>query len=127
MAYRKYYRTNRKPTERTITVKYAGKCICCGGTIEAGEAATYWPAGSRYPDRGVLEHVAGAWDEGERVSLKCAAVLRAKHQDGAPGSFENPKPYTPEAFDRSFKAVNAYAGDGLDERYEDQCRDVCGL
>lgn len=90
---------------RTITVKYAGQCIACGGRIEAGETATYWPAGSRYPDRGVLEHVASAWDEGERVSLKCAAVLRAKYQE----------------------PVNAYAGDGLDARYEDDCRDVCGL
>ena len=27
-------------------------------------------------------------------------------------------------FDR---AINDYAGDGLDARYEDQCRDICGL
>ncbi len=39
------YRTH-KPTRRTIVVKYAGECACCGATIKAGEMADYYPPGT---------------------------------------------------------------------------------
>jgi hypothetical protein len=51
MTYRssRFYRgrnSHYKPTVRAITVKYAGKCMCCGGTIAAGSIADYYPAGT---------------------------------------------------------------------------------
>lgn len=45
MAYHRFYRQS-KPTVRTITVKYAGKCMCCGGAIPAGAIADYYPIGT---------------------------------------------------------------------------------
>lgn len=45
MAYRNHYRTAR-PQPRAITVKYDGKCICCGAVIRAGSIATYYPVGT---------------------------------------------------------------------------------
>lgn len=39
-------RSYSKPTVRTITVKYAGPCACCGATINAGEMADYFPVGT---------------------------------------------------------------------------------
>ena len=42
---RRFYR-NSKPTVRAITVKYPGKCICCGGVIPAGNLADYYPTGT---------------------------------------------------------------------------------
>jgi hypothetical protein len=39
MAYR-----SRSTAIRTITAKFAGKCACCGGQINAGEIVDYYPA-----------------------------------------------------------------------------------
>lgn len=93
---RRYHR-NTKPTKRTITVKYAGACACCGGTINAGDIADYFPAGS-LSGRTVaaIAHPGGL----DGTSAKCTGVI-----------------------ERSL--VNDYAGDGLDQRYEDQCADQC--
>lgn len=44
MAYRRF--RNSKPTVRVITVKYAGKCACCGGTIQPGQLADFYPVGT---------------------------------------------------------------------------------
>lgn len=41
-----YRRHNRKPQVRTITVKYAGPCHCCGAEIKPGELADYFPVGT---------------------------------------------------------------------------------
>lgn len=95
---RRYHRAAR-PTVRTIQVKYAGACACCGATIKAGEMADYFPIGTI---KGVTEariaHIGGL----DGNSARCSAELRRQHD------------------------VNAYAGDGLDMRYEDQCSDICG-
>lgn len=84
------YQTSRTP--RIITVKYDGKCHCCGAIIKAGQTATY------YPDKRVLSHVGGL----DGNSATCTANIRAQ------------------------QAINDYAGDGLDARYEDQCAEICG-
>lgn len=99
MAYsRTRFHRSARPTPRVITVKYAGKCACCGGTIKAGAMATYYPAGTI---AGVTEariaHVGGL----DGTSATCAGVIRDK-------------------------AVNDYAGDGLDSRWEDSFADICG-
>jgi hypothetical protein len=47
------YRSNNSP--RTITVKYAGKCACCGALIKAGEIADYYPAKRQIAHRGGLD------------------------------------------------------------------------
>jgi len=100
MGYRRFHRAARSSAVRTITVKYDGKCACCGAPIAAGQTADY------DPQRRELRHTPNAWDEGERVSLTCFHNLKNRPID--PGA-------------------NAYAGDGLDQRYEDDCRDRCGL
>jgi hypothetical protein len=87
---------NRKPQVRTITVKYAGKCRCCGGTIKAGEIADYYPVGtiaSRMT--AAIAHMGGL----DGNSARCAAEI-AKRRD--PGFVD------------------------LDRMYEDQCADICG-
>jgi hypothetical protein len=102
MAYRRFHHYS-KPQPRNIAVKYAGKCACCGAPIKAGEFATYYPPGTiASRTEGAIAHIGGL----DGNSAKCTAELRK--------GFEA-------------RAVNAYAGDGLDERYEDQCRDICGL
>jgi hypothetical protein len=107
MSYRRSYRSNRRPEPRTLTVKYAAPCACCGARIEVGETATYYPPGAYGENaKGVIVHVAYSWDEGQRVSLEC---------------FNNQR----KAMEQ--RAVNDHAGDGLDERWEDAGRDVCGL
>ncbi len=40
------YRRYSKPSVRTITVKYAGPCACCGAEIPAGTMADYYPVGT---------------------------------------------------------------------------------
>ena len=35
-----------KPKPRGIVVKYPGNCLICGGRIEAGESAVYYPVGT---------------------------------------------------------------------------------
>lgn len=94
------YRRYSKPVPRNITVRYAGKCACCGATIEAGTWATYYPAGTMAGVHvGQIAHTGGL----DGNSATCAAKLRAD------------------------VSLNDYAGDGLDQRYEDDCRDRCGL
>ena len=103
MAYRRFH-TYRKPQVRTITVKYAGKCACCGQPIAAGEMADYYPVGTiAGRSEAAIAHIGGL----DGNSAKCTAELRKQYVEQ--------------------KAVNDYAGDGLDARYEDQCRDICGL
>lgn len=103
MAYRRSYRAAR-PTPRTLVVKYSAPCACCGGAIGVGETATYYPPGTiAGRTTGAIAHVGGLEGTGQR----CTVELRKRYAADA--------------------AVNAYAGDGLDERWEDAGRDVCGL
>ena len=90
----------RKPTPRTIIVRFAGNCACCGSPIKVGETATYYPAGTiaNFP-KGAIAHVGGL----EGNSARCSAEIARRRPE------------------------NDFAGDGLDERYEDECRDRCGL
>jgi hypothetical protein len=98
MTYRKYYR-HARPSPRVIEVKYAGKCVCCGAPIKAGETATYYPPGTiANVHEGKIAHVGGL----DGTSARCSNEIKQR-------------------------ATNDYAGDGLDARYEDQCRDACGL
>ena len=92
-----YYRNHKSSGPRTIQVRYAGPCACCGARIEVGTLADYYPAGNGKPAQ--IAHMGGL----NGNSPQCYSVLRADHQ------------------------TNDYAGDGLDARYEDQCRDMCGL
>lgn len=102
MAYRRFHRSS-KPTVRNITAKYADECACCGSPIKAGEWVTYYPAGTIAGiTEGRIAHIGGL----EGTSQKCFNNLKAKQVDNG---------------------LNDYAGDGLDMRYEDQCRDICGL
>lgn len=98
--YKRGFRRSR-PTVRTITVKYAGKCACCGGEIKAGQIVDYYPVGTI---AGVHEsriaHVGGL----DGNSQVCFNTMKAKDN-----------------------ALNSYAGDGLDARWEDDCKDICGL
>jgi len=99
--YRRRFRSS-KPAARAITVKFAGKCICCGGIIAAGSIAEYYPVGTiAGVSEGKLAHINAV----NGSSVACAVELRNKQDSG----------------------LNSMAGDGLDERYEDQCRDDCGL
>lgn len=97
-AYRRYCRAAR-PQVRSIVVKYAAPCACCGAMIKAGEMATYYPPGTiALRLAGAIAHIGGL----DGNSARCTAVIREQ------------------------MAVNDYAGDGLDARYEDQCSDICG-
>lgn len=102
MGYRRFHRAAR-PQPRVITVKYAGKCACCGASISAGSLATYYPPGTiAGRSDGAIAHVGGL--EGD--SGRCAVEIRKRNEE---------------------RAVNDYAGDGLDARWEDSFRDTCGL
>ena len=101
MAYRRFQRYS-KPTVRNIAVKYAGNCACCGARIEVGSIATYYPVGTiASVTEAKIAHVGGL----EGNSTTCFNVLKNKVDAG----------------------LNDFAGDGLDSRYEDDCRDKCGL
>jgi hypothetical protein len=104
MTYRKFHRhaNNRRPESRTIVVKYAGKCAGCGAEIKAGESAVYQPAYGR----------AGCDDSA------CCGHLGRKASVCRLDAFREL---------RAQAAVNDYAGDGLDERWEDDCARRCGL
>lgn len=104
MTYYRKYRRASTPRVHTITVKYAGKCMCCGGLIEPGQIADYYPVGTI---RGVTEAKLAHLKAVDGNSAACAAELKQKQQTD--------------------KSLNDYAGDGLDARYEDQCKDICGL
>lgn len=91
-----------KPTPRVITVKYAGKCACCGGTIKAGAMAQYYPVGTiANRTEGAIAHMGGL----DGNSQACYLELRKQMNEQA--------------------AVNDYAGDGLDARIEDDYADRC--
>ena len=67
------YRTYRKPTVRTIAVKYAGPCACCGATINAGELADYYPAGTiASRTTPAIAHIGGL----DGTSARCASEIR---------------------------------------------------
>jgi hypothetical protein len=90
------YRGYRKPQVRTITVKYAGQCACCGADIPAGAIADYYPVGTiASRTTGAIAHMGGL----EGNSPRCAAEI-ARRRD--PGFVD------------------------LDRMYEDQCADICG-
>ncbi len=106
MAYRRIYgapKPRARPTPRTLVVKYAGACACCGATIAVGETATYYPAGSiAGRTQAAIAHLGGL----DGNSARCTGEIRKTYEA---------------------RAANDYAGDGLDERWEDQGRDICGL
>lgn len=94
MKYRNY--RGSKPQPRTMVVKYAGTCACCGAPIAAGETATYYPAGTIASRTvGAIAHVGGL----EGNSARCTAEI-GKRND--PGFVD------------------------VDRMYEDQCSDICG-
>lgn len=101
MAYRKFYRSS-KPSIRNIAAKFSSQCICCGGTIRRGDYVTYYPAGSiAGVNEGKVGHLGGL----EGNSSVCCNTLK----------------------NRVDTSTNDFAGDGLDARYEDDCRNICGL
>jgi hypothetical protein len=92
------YRYNRKPTVRTITVKYAGQCACCGATINPGELADYYPVGTLgIRTTAAIAHMGGL----DGTLPRCAAEIRDR-----------------QSRDAGFV--------DLDRMYEDQCSDICG-
>jgi len=101
MSYRRYHRP-QKPTVRAITVKYAGRCMCCGGVIEPGQIADFYPVGT----------IAG-------VNEPRIAHLKAVDGNSVACSEELKK--------RPDKGLNDHAGDGLVSRWEDDCKERCGL
>jgi hypothetical protein len=99
--YRRYRRQRTKPTPRNIEVRFAGNCACCGKRIEAGEIATYYPAGTiAGVDMGRLAHIGGL----DGNSVVCFNELKRKLAAG----------------------VEQNTSD-LDTRYEDECKERCGL
>lgn len=111
--YRGRYRRRARPKPRAIVVKYAGPCICCGAEIKAGESATYYPPGTILGiTDGKIGHFGGLEGTGER----CFIEMKKRDQQTAP-----PKLAIAD------QAANDYAGDGLDERVEDDMKDACGL
>ncbi len=99
MAYRRYHHA-AKATPRDMTVRFAGKCACCGAEIKAGEWATYYPAGTA-GDKACIAHCGGL----DGTSQRCTVELRKQFAE---------------------RAVNDYAGNGVDSRYEDDCAEICG-
>lgn len=91
------YRNRSSNKPRTITVKYAGKCACCGAPIAAGELADY------YPSRREIAHIGGL----DGNSPRCAAEIRNRAYGG-----------------RYTRGDAGYAD--LDQMYEDSCSDICG-
>ena len=61
------YHTASSNQKRTIIVKYAGKCACCGAIISPGEMADYHPATKE------LAHIGGL----DGNSARCTANIRA--------------------------------------------------
>jgi len=75
--------------------------MCCGGIIEAGRIADYYPIGT----------IAGVHES------------RLAHLEAVNGNSRA----CSEELKRQDRGLNSFAGDGLDARYEDQCKDSCGL
>lgn len=100
--YRNRFHRPTKPQMRVIVVKYAGQCACCGAPIKAGETAAYYPAGTiAGVTEGRIAHVGGLDGNSARCSAEIAKTYEAR-------------------------AVNDYAGDGLDARWEDDGAAICG-
>ncbi len=57
---------------RTIRVKFAGNCACCGARIAAGEMADY------YPTMRKIAHIGGL----DGNSARCTAEIRNKRDAG---------------------------------------------
>ena len=69
----RYRRNYGKPTVRTIAVKYAGPCACCGATIKAGEMADYFPVGTiASRTTPAIAHVGGL----DGNSARCAGNIK---------------------------------------------------
>lgn len=66
---------------RTITVKFAGKCACCGATIPAGAIASYYPA------RREIAHLGGL----EGNSARCTAEIKQRNE--SPGFVDIDRAY----------------------------------
>jgi hypothetical protein len=64
------YRSNNSP--RTITVKFDGKCACCGAVIKAGEIADYYPAKRQ------IAHIGGL----DGNSGRCASEIKQRNDAG---------------------------------------------
>ena len=111
MAYRRYgYQRPAKPQARGIVVKYAGKCVCCGGAILPGESAMYYPVGTiASVTEPKIAHIGGL----DGTSAKCTDVIRRAR-------------FPEYAAELDARAVNDYAGDGLDQRWEDDGAAICG-
>lgn len=75
MAYHRNFR-RAKPQVRTIVVKYAGKCACCGGEIKAGEMAEYFPVGTiAGRNEAAIGHTGGLDGNG----VRCYVELRKQY------------------------------------------------
>jgi hypothetical protein len=150
MSYRRYrtYR-NSRPTVRAITVKYEGNCMCCGGKIQPGQIADFYPVGTiAGVHEGRLAHLKAT----EGNSVACATEFKREKQSGEHFDYEkqawvgadgrylrcgHPAAINCQCYGRVHQGelapakqdsgLNNYAGDGLDTRYEDECRDRCGL
>ena len=93
------YRRYSKPQVRTITVRYAGACACCGATIPAGSIADYYPVGTvAGRNTAAIAHMGGL----DGNSARCAANIAARREDRDPGYVD------------------------IDRMYEDQCTEICG-
>lgn len=76
MRYRRY---TSKPQVRTIVVKYAGPCACCGAQIKAGETADYFPVGTiASRTTPAIAHVGGL----DGNSARCSAEIRNQRDPG---------------------------------------------
>ena len=91
---------------RTITVKYAGRCGCCGGEIKRGEIAEY--------DRKTrtIYHLGGPNGESTACYHEGRKRLEA---EGKP------------AAELSRSKYSRVAEDPVDSAYEDDCARACGL
>jgi hypothetical protein len=78
------YRKDNSP--RTIIAKFAGKCGCCGGTINAGQMVDY------IPGKGIW-HLKAI----EGNSSSCYAELRKRQQD--PGFVDLDRMYEDQCAD----------------------------
>lgn len=81
---------NHSNSPRTIVVKFAGKCACCGAPIAAGETADY------YPDRRQIAHVGGL----DGNSPRCASEIRNRAVD--PG-YVDPGELAEDRWNESFR------------------------
>jgi len=91
--------------KRTIALKYAGTCACCGAAMAKGAIADY------YPRTRQVAHVGGL----DGNSGTCTDVLRRKHH-----------PEYAAELDRKAAERRDPGFVDLDRAYEDQCAEICG-